>query len=106
MMKQTVSELRSFPDSSWITSTRGRGFYAFVMVFGYSRKPFVIHTASMDMATFLMCHVLSFTYFGGVPEEVLYDNMKTAFIYQAAEDMLTRRSFVCSILTWRSVMSS
>jgi transposase len=65
---------------------RWQKLYAFVMVFGYSRKPFVIHTASMDMATFLMCHVLSFTYFGGVPEEVLYDNMKTAFIYQAAEE--------------------
>lgn len=60
--------------------------YAFVMVFGYSRKPFVIHTTSMDMATFLMCHVLAFAYFGGVPEEILYDNMKTAFIYQAAEE--------------------
>jgi hypothetical protein len=65
---------------------RWQKLYAFVMVFGYSRKPFVIHTTSMDMATFLMCHVLSFTYFGGVPEEVLYDNMKTAFIYQAAEE--------------------
>lgn len=55
--------------------------YAFVMVFGYSRKPFVIHTTSMDQATLLMCHTLAFDYFGGVPREVLYDNMKTAFIY-------------------------
>ncbi len=65
---------------------RWQKLYAFVMVFGYSRMPFVIHTTSMDMATFLMCHVLAFTYFGGVPEEILYDNMKTAFIYQAAEE--------------------
>lgn len=55
--------------------------YAFVMVFGYSRKPFVIHTTSMDQATLLMCHTLAFDHFGGVPREVLYDNMKTAFIY-------------------------
>jgi transposase len=34
---------------------RWQKLYAFVMVFGYSRKPFVIHTTSMDMATFLMC---------------------------------------------------
>jgi transposase len=54
---------KHFVDGRW------QKLYAFVMVFGYSRKPFVIHTTSMDMATFLMCHVLSFTYFGGVPEE-------------------------------------
>ena len=59
--------------------------YAFVMVFGYSRAPFVFHTTSMDQATFLMCHVLAFTYFGGVPEEILYDNMKTAFIYSTED---------------------
>ncbi len=63
-----------------------RKLYAFVMIFGYSRKPFVIHTTSMDQATFLMCHVLAFSYFGGVPSEILYDNMKTAFIYSTAEE--------------------
>jgi transposase len=82
---------------------RWQKLYAFVMVFGYSRKPFVIHTASMDMATFLMCHVLSFTYFGGVPEEVLYDNMKTAFIYQAAEENGRSTSTCC---LWPGIMDS
>ncbi len=60
--------------------------YAFAMVFGYSRKPFVIHTLSMDQATVLMCHVLAFRYFDGVPNEILYDNMKTAFIYSESEE--------------------
>jgi transposase len=64
---------------------RWQKLYAFVMVFGYSRKPFVMHTTSMDQATVLMCHVLAFQYFGGVPQEILYDNMKTAFIYSAAD---------------------
>jgi len=54
--------------------------YAFVMVFGYSRVPFVIHTISIDQDTLLMCNVLAFMYFGGVPAELLYDNMETAFI--------------------------
>lgn len=53
--------------------------YAFVMVLGYSRKPFVCFTTSMDQATLLACHVLAFVYFGGVPREILYDNMRTAF---------------------------
>jgi len=64
---------------------RQQKLYAFVMVFGYSRAPFVIHTTSMDQATLLMCHVLAFMYFGGVPAELLYDNMKTAFIYCGQE---------------------
>jgi transposase len=53
--------------------------YAFVMVLGYSRKAFVRFTTSMDTATLLACHALAFEYFGGVPHEVLYDNMRTAF---------------------------
>ena len=60
--------------------------YAFTMVFGYSRAPFVIHTLCMDQATVLLGHVLAFEYFGGVPQEILYDNMKTAFIYSSAEE--------------------
>ena len=50
--------------------------YAFVMVLGYSRKAFVCFTTSMDQATMLACHVLAFAYFGGIPHEILYDNMK------------------------------
>jgi len=53
--------------------------YAFVMVLGYSRKPFVRFTTSMNQATLLACHVLAFLWFGGVPFEILYDNMRAAF---------------------------
>ena len=53
--------------------------YAFVMVLGYSRKPFVRFTTDMKQSTLLACHELAFAYFGGVSEEVLYDNMRTAF---------------------------
>jgi len=53
--------------------------YAFVMELGYSRKPFVRFTTDMRQSTLLACHELAFAYFGGVPEELLYDNMRTAF---------------------------
>jgi transposase len=59
--------------------------YAFVMVLGYSRKVFVHFTTSMKMEAFLACHSLAFQYFGGVPKEILYDNMKTAFVYDAGK---------------------
>jgi hypothetical protein len=49
------------------------------MVLGFSRKAFVLFTTSMDTATVLACHALAFAYFGGVPREILYDNMRTAF---------------------------
>lgn len=53
--------------------------YAFVMVLGYSRKAYVCFTTSMKQNIFLWCHMRAFKYFGGIPREILYDNMKTAF---------------------------
>ena len=60
---------------------RERKLYAFVMVLGYSRKPFIRFTTSMKESVLLDCHRQAFEYFGGVPAEILYDNMKTAWIY-------------------------
>jgi len=55
--------------------------YAFTMVMGFSRMPFVCFTTRMDSATLLNCHIKAFRFFGGIPEEILYDNMKTAWYY-------------------------
>jgi transposase len=60
---------------------REQKLYAFVMVLGYSRRPFVRFTTSMTQAVLLDCHRLAFEYYGGVPAEILYDNMKTAWNY-------------------------
>lgn len=60
---------------------RLRKRYAFVMVLGYSRKAFVCFTESMKQSVLHAAHVAAFEYFGGVPEQILYDNMKTAFVY-------------------------
>jgi hypothetical protein len=54
--------------------------YQFVMTLGYSRKPFIRFTTSMKSEVLLQCHIEAFKYFGGVPETILYDNMKTAFV--------------------------
>lgn len=54
--------------------------YAFLMGLGYSRNGFVYFTTSMRQSVFHGCHVKAFEYFGGVPREIVYDNMKTAFI--------------------------
>lgn len=60
---------------------RKHNLYVFVMVMGYSRMPFAMFTTSMDESTLLYCHQKAFEWFGGVPYEILYDNMKTAWIY-------------------------
>jgi hypothetical protein len=50
------------------------------MVLGFSRYQYIEFTVSRDLLNFLSCHVHAFEYFGGVPAEVLYDNLKTAIL--------------------------
>jgi transposase len=57
-----------------------RKVYAFVMLLGYSRRAYVRFTLDMKSPTLLACHVEAFRYFGGITAEVLYDNMKTAWL--------------------------
>jgi transposase len=49
----------------------------FVMVLGYSRYTFARFTTSMDETALQRQHHAAFVDFGGVPAEILYDNMKT-----------------------------
>jgi transposase len=51
--------------------------YAFVMVLGYSRMMYVEFTEDEKLETLIGCHLRAFEYFGGRPEVLLYDNMKT-----------------------------
>lgn len=54
--------------------------YVFVMVLGYSRAMYVELVERCTLEQFLDCHIRAFKYFGGVPAEVLYDNMKHVVI--------------------------
>jgi transposase len=54
--------------------------YVFVMILGYSRRLFAQLTTSMDELVLQRAHVSAFASFGGVPHEVLYDNMRTVTI--------------------------
>ena len=58
---------------------------AFVFTLGYSRRQYVEFTVRQDTETFLRCHLHAFHYFGGVPTELLYDNLKTAVLYRDRE---------------------
>lgn len=55
--------------------------YAFIMKLGYSRRSYVEFTTSMEQPVLFACMIHAFEYFGGVPAEILFDNMKTAWLY-------------------------
>jgi transposase len=54
-----------------------RKVYAFVGVLGYSRWLYVEYVDSMRSERLIDCHRRMLADFGGVPGEILYDNMKT-----------------------------
>jgi len=50
---------------------------AFIATLGWSRATYVEFVIDERLETLLGCHERAFYFFGGVPREVLYDNMRT-----------------------------
>lgn len=62
----------------WCVFRRGKdALSAFVATLGWSRYTYVEFVTNERFETLKSCHQNAFDYFQGVPEEVLYDNMKT-----------------------------
>jgi transposase len=57
----------------------------FVMVLGYSRRLYVEFTRDQQVATLMTCHEHAFDWFGGLTEELLYDNPKTVVLKRDRE---------------------
>ena len=55
----------------------------FVMVLCYSRMMYVEFTVSQTMEHFLACHQHAFEFFGGIPQTVMVDNLKSAVLQRA-----------------------
>ena len=69
----------------WVVFRRGKqSLSAFVATLGFSRASFVEFVTNERLETLLACHSKAFEYFGGIPEEILYDNMKTVVIERNA----------------------
>ncbi len=60
------------------------GLSAFVATMGYSRASYVEYVTDEKVDTLISCHMNAFSYFGGIPQEGLYDNMKTVIIKRNA----------------------
>lgn len=54
--------------------------YCFLMILGYSRMRYIEFVTDMSTQTLIRCHLNAFNYFGGYPEEILYDNMKQVVV--------------------------
>lgn len=67
--------------------------YVFVAVMAWSRALFVRFTTDMQMLTWLDCHRRAFAFFGGVPNEVLVDNLKTAVVSRAGETVVWNKKY-------------
>lgn len=59
--------------------------WLFSLVLGHSRMMWGRFVARQDLAAVLRCHVAAFEAFGGVPEQILYDRMKTAVLGEVDE---------------------
>jgi len=62
-----------------------RRLYAFVMVLSYSRRIFLRFFYDARMVSFLTGHLAAFSFFGGVPRCLLYDNLKSAVLERRAD---------------------
>ena len=66
-------------------SGRRQRVLAFVMVLSFSRALYVEFVTQQDLSTLLRCHLHAFAAFGGVPQRILYDNMKTVVLERDGE---------------------
>jgi transposase len=65
----------------WASFRRGKNrLSAFVATLGYSRFTYVEFVTDEKIDTLIQCHLNAFAHFGGVPHQILYDNMKTVVI--------------------------
>ena len=65
---------------------RHRTAYCFVMTLSWSRHMYVRFVFDQRMATWQECHRLAFEWFGGVPEEIVIDNLKAAVLQARLDD--------------------
>ncbi len=70
------------------------------MILGASRVKYVEFTSRCDLNSLQRCIVNAFSYFGGVPKEILTDNMKTVIVGRQAGRRYGTRGL--KILRWIS----
>jgi transposase len=67
-------------------SGKKRQAYCFVMTLSYSRHQYAELVFDQKMQTWIGCHRRAFEFFGGVPQEVVIDNLKAAVLKAELEN--------------------
>lgn len=65
-----------------------RKLSCFVFTLSWSRATWARFTLDQSLESFVRCHVLAFESFGGVPRQVLYDNLKSAVLERVGSDLI------------------
>jgi transposase len=71
-----------------------RKVYCFSYVLCYSRAQYIEFTLSCDISTLLRSHMNAFRYLGGVPQKILYDNMKTVVLEHIGDNIRFNERFL------------
>ena len=84
-----------FEDHTILEDGKQKKLYCFLLILGYSRMRYIEFVTDMSTNTMIRCHANAFRYFGGYPEEILYDNMKQVVIKRLLkqEDSTLNRQF-------------
>ncbi len=93
--KQGQMDWGFFEDHLVYEDGKWKKLYCFLMILGYSRMRYIEFVTDMSTNTLIRCHQNAFWYFGGYPEEILYDNMKQVVIKRLLkqEDSTLNRQF-------------
>lgn len=70
-----------------------RPLYAFLMILSYSRKRYIEFTTDMTQETLMKCHMNAFSYFNGIPQQLLYDNMRTVVTKHSVSQIRFNKKF-------------
>ena len=93
--KQGQMDWGFFEDHLVYEDGKWKKLYCFLMILGYLRMRYIEFVTDMSTNTLIRCHQNAFRYFGGYPEEILYDNMKQVVIKRLLkqEDSTLNRQF-------------
>lgn len=72
---------------------RMRRAHVFVMTLSYSRLHYVEFVFDQGQATWVKCHVNAFEFFGGVPERIILDNLKSGILKPHTYDPVLNRAY-------------
>jgi transposase len=71
-----------------------RKLSCFIMVFSFSRMLYLEFTLSQCLEDFIQCHINAFHFFGGIPQKILYDNLKTVVLSRIGKDIQFNPKFM------------